>query len=147
MLPSVQYQTVCIQHTCMTLVYIPTINITNIYSMQIGTPFYMSPELFKSKPYSYKSDVWSLGCCLYEMLSSGQHAFDAQSINGLAFKVLKGNFQPLTAKHLTKDIKDLVKAMLATNPNHRPSLREILHMPFIRKRIKTVVKVRVYNLY
>ena len=33
----------------------------------IGTPYYMSPELFKNKPYSYKSDVWALGCVLYEL--------------------------------------------------------------------------------
>ena len=51
----------------------------------IGTPYYMSPELFKNKPYSYKSDVWALGCVLYEMCNL-RHAFDAQSINGLAVK-------------------------------------------------------------
>ena len=42
----------------------------------IGTPYYMSPELFKNKPYSYKSDVWALGCVLYEMCNL-RHAFDA----------------------------------------------------------------------
>ncbi len=42
----------------------------------IGTPYYMSPELFKYKPYSYKSDIWALGCILYEMCNL-RHAFDA----------------------------------------------------------------------
>ena len=37
----------------------------------------MSPELFNSKPYSYESDIWSLGCIFYEM-SNLKHAFDAQ---------------------------------------------------------------------
>ena len=42
----------------------------------IGTPYYMSPELFKNSPYSYKSDIWALGCVLYEMCNL-RHAFDA----------------------------------------------------------------------
>lgn len=36
-------------------------------STQIGTPYYMSPELFKNKPYNHKSDVWAAGCVLYEL--------------------------------------------------------------------------------
>ena len=47
----------------------------------IGTPYYMSPELVNNEPYSYKSDVWSLGCVLYE-LASLKHAFDAGNMCG-----------------------------------------------------------------
>ena len=60
----------------------------------IGTPYYMSPELFKNKPYGYKSDVWALGCVLYEMCNL-RHAYDAKSINGLAVKILRGSYPPL----------------------------------------------------
>uniref|UniRef100_A0A0G4F7S1 non-specific serine/threonine protein kinase n=1 Tax=Chromera velia CCMP2878 TaxID=1169474 RepID=A0A0G4F7S1_9ALVE len=105
---------------------------------QIGTPFYMSPELFKSRPYSFKSDVWALGCCLYEMLC-GSHAFDAQSINALAFKVLKGKWTPIPVA-VSRETKDLLKAMLATNPKYRPTLREILHSPQMIRRIPSVIK-------
>lgn len=44
----------------------------------IGTPYYMSPEIMDSRPYDFKSDMWSLGCVLYEMTSL-KHAFDAQA--------------------------------------------------------------------
>lgn len=42
-----------------------------------GTPLYMSPELFSGKTYSYKSEIWSFGCCLYELCNQ-KIAFDAK---------------------------------------------------------------------
>lgn len=56
---------------------------------RISNPYYMSLELFKNKPYGYKSDLWALGCVLYEMCNLGD-AFDAWSINELAVKILRG---------------------------------------------------------
>lgn len=44
----------------------------------------MSPEIFKNHPYNDKSDVWALGCLLYELLTL-KHAFDAQRLVDLSF--------------------------------------------------------------
>ena len=55
----------------------------------IGTPYYMSPELFASKPYNHKSDVWALGCCVHEMATL-KHAFSAKNINALMYKIIQG---------------------------------------------------------
>ena len=44
----------------------------------IGTPYYLSPEICQEKPYNQKSDIWSLGCILYELVTL-RHAFDANS--------------------------------------------------------------------
>ena len=66
----------------------------------------MSPELFKYKPYSYKSDIWALGCVIYEMCNL-KHAFDAQSLNGLAVKILKGSYVPINGMY-SKPLRDLI---------------------------------------
>ena len=93
----------------------------------------MSPELFRNRPYSYKSDIWSLGCVLYEMCNL-RHAFDAQSINGLAMKILGGSYPPINASY-SKPLKDLIGKMLSTKPKDRPNIVDIVHKPFIRKKV------------
>ena len=56
---------------------------------QTGTPYYASPEVWQDRPYDIKSDVWSLGCVLYEMITL-KPPFHAQDMAGLYKKVLKG---------------------------------------------------------
>eukprot|EP01022_Parablepharisma_sp_SALTPOND_P020503 TRINITY_DN374_c0_g1_i1.p1 TRINITY_DN374_c0_g1~~TRINITY_DN374_c0_g1_i1.p1 ORF type:complete len:878 (+),score=169.96 TRINITY_DN374_c0_g1_i1:2421-5054(+) len=99
----------------------------------IGTPYYMSPELFRNKPYSYKSDIWALGCVLYEMCNL-RHAFDAQSINGLAMKILRGSYPPIAASY-SKPLKDLITKMLSIKASSRPTILDLVNKPFIRKKV------------
>ena len=99
----------------------------------IGTPYYMSPEIFKNKPYSYKSDVWALGCVLYEMTTLN-HAFDANSLNGLAQKIIKGRYPSIHHKY-SRYLRELIGHMLLPEPKQRPDLDQILRKPFIRKHI------------
>ena len=97
----------------------------------------MSPELFKNKPYSYKSDVWALGCVLYEMCNL-RHAFDAQSINGLAVKILRGSYPPINNMY-SKGLRDLIGKMLSVKPSDRPTILDILNKMIVRKRITSYI--------
>lgn len=104
-----------------------TQDLTNTY---IGTPYYMSPELFNYQAYSFKSDLWSLGCVIYEICNKN-HAFNAQTINGLAVKILKGDHNPMNENY-SQGLRDLIVSLLKVDQDARPSLEEILKMEMFR---------------
>lgn len=90
----------------------------------VGTPYYLSPEIIENKPYSFKSDVWSMGVLLYEMCALTP-PFTANSLQLLALKIVKGSRSQLTANY-SKELKYLVDEMLQVDPNRRPSVGDIL---------------------
>nr|XP_046245646.1 serine/threonine-protein kinase Nek3 isoform X2 [Scatophagus argus] len=90
----------------------------------VGTPYYVAPEIWDSKPYNNKSDVWSLGCVLYELCTL-RHPFQASSWKSLILKVCRGAYPPLPS-HLPYELQYLIKQMFKTNPKDRPSLHTIL---------------------
>ena len=90
----------------------------------IGTPYYISPEIIQNIPYSYKSDIWSLGVLLYEMVSL-KVPFDGPNLPILILKIQKGEYEQL--KNIwSEDLRNLIYSMLQTNPNNRPNLEDIL---------------------
>jgi len=100
----------------------------------VGTPYYLSPEIIENRPYSFKSDIWSLGVLLYEMCSL-KPPFDASSLHFLALKIVRGVYPALPAQY-SRDLKALTAKMLATDPQRRPSVHQILKEPIIRNRIQ-----------
>ncbi|XP_053152792.1 serine/threonine-protein kinase Nek4 isoform X2 [Hemicordylus capensis] len=102
-------------------------------STLIGTPYYMSPELFSNKPYNYKSDVWALGCCVYEMATL-KHAFNAKDMNSLVYRIIEGKLPPMPQDYSIQ-LKELIRTMLNKKPEERPSVRSILRQPYIKHQI------------
>ncbi|XP_017533933.2 serine/threonine-protein kinase Nek4 isoform X6 [Manis javanica] len=102
-------------------------------STLIGTPYYMSPELFSNKPYNYKSDVWALGCCVYEMATL-KHAFNAKDMNSLVYRIIEGKLPPMP-KDYSPELAELMRTMLSKRPEERPSVRSILRQPYIKSQI------------
>ena len=101
---------------------------------QTGTPYYASPEVWKDKPYDHKSDVWSLGCVLYEMITL-RPPFRAKDMEGLFNKVCKGEINKIPEK-FSDDLFQIVKYLLQVNSIQRPSCDQILQHPIILKRIE-----------
>ncbi|XP_025750506.1 serine/threonine-protein kinase Nek4 isoform X3 [Manacus vitellinus] len=102
-------------------------------STLIGTPYYMSPELFSNKPYNHKSDVWALGCCVYEMATL-KHAFNAKDMNSLVYRIIEGKLPPMP-KDYSPQLVAIIQTMLSKKPEERPSVKSILRQPYIKQQI------------
>lgn len=90
----------------------------------VGTPYYMSPEVCENKPYTFKSDVWSLGCVLYELCVL-KHAFSADNLLGLVYKIVSDKYEPIPERYSTQ-LNTLIQRMLEKNADRRPSVRDLL---------------------
>ena len=77
---------------------------------QTGTPYYASPEVWRDQPYDSKSDIWSLGCVLYESITL-KPPFRAEDMAGLYKKVLAGKWQPLPT-HFSEDLSNTVGELM-----------------------------------
>lgn len=65
---------------------------------QTGTPYYASPEVWSDQPYDHKSDIWSLGCVIYEMTTL-RPPFRAEDMEGLYKKVMKGSYPKIQSHY------------------------------------------------
>ena len=100
----------------------------------VGTPYYMSPEQIEEMKYDDKSDIWSLGCFLYE-LTTFNPPFDATNQLALAMKIKEGKVNPIN-KIYSQDLSNLILCMLRVNPNQRPNCEELINCPPILLRAR-----------
>eukprot|EP00127_Corallochytrium_limacisporum_P002867 Clim_evm46s142 gene=Clim_evmTU46s142 len=89
----------------------------------VGTPYYLSPELCERKSYSFATDIWSMGCVFYEMMSL-KHAFSARDIKHLLVQILTGKYPPLPHFY-SRQLREVVYSMLAMDQAERPSIRAV----------------------
>lgn len=98
-------------------------------STYVGTPFYMSPELCSSERYSAKSDIWSLGCIIYELCAKDP-PFNGRSHIELAHNIRGGNLKDLPAFY-SKELRDVVRRCLKVSQDDRPDVAQLLQEPMI----------------
>mmetsp|Transcript_91962 Transcript_91962/g.145458 ORF Transcript_91962/g.145458 Transcript_91962/m.145458 type:complete len:395 (+) Transcript_91962:131-1315(+) len=103
----------------------------------IGTPYYLSPEICQEKPYSFGSDVWALGCVLYE-LAALRVPFDAQNIQMLVQKITRGPL-PQIPSNYTQELRQLCGDLLARDQAHRPTATDIIQRRYIQDEIRRML--------
>lgn len=99
-------------------------------STYVGTPFYMSPEICAAERYTLHSDIWSLGCVMYELCAKTQ-PFNAKTHFHLIQKIKEGRVDPLPAIY-SPDLQHAIRSCLNVNPLKRPDTASLLNLPAVR---------------
>ncbi|EHB15420.1 Serine/threonine-protein kinase Nek9 [Heterocephalus glaber] len=100
----------------------------------VGTPYYMSPELCQGVKYNFKSDIWAVGCVIFELLTL-KRTFDATNPLNLCVKIVQGiRAMEVDSSQYSLELIQMVHECLDQNPEQRPTADELLDRPLLRKR-------------
>ncbi|XP_064600330.1 serine/threonine-protein kinase Nek2-like isoform X2 [Liolophura sinensis] len=98
----------------------------------VGTPYYMSPELVNNQSYNEKSDVWSLGCMLYELCAL-HPPFTAPNQMELNKKIRSGEFFRIPLRY-SAELNQVISRMIEVEVLRRPNMKELLSDPYVVSR-------------
>jgi serine/threonine protein kinase len=93
----------------------------------IGTPYYMSPEVCSNQPYSFESDMWAVGCIVYEMCTL-KRAFHSNNLLGLVFKIVQETYEDIPGIYSNTLRTDIVRSLLSKDSTERLTAHELLDL-------------------
>ena len=111
----------------------------NLINGQIGTPTYSSPEIWQNKPYSFKSDLWSVGCIIYEMCCL-RPPFKGKNFEELCDSICNGKIEKISSRY-SEDLWNVVKMMLEVDVDKRVDCDMFLNHQIIKNQIEELNNV------
>ena len=114
-----------------------------IVNTQIGTPTYSSPEVWQNKPYSYKSDLWSVGCIIYEMCCL-RPPFKGKNVDELCDNVCNGKIEKISSRY-SDELWNLIKMLLEVDVKKRVDCDTILNSKLIKDKINELSSIYMEN--
>lgn len=99
----------------------------------VGTPYYMSPELIKELKYNEKSDIWAIGCLIYE-LAAKKPPFEGTNQFSLAKRIIDGKYSQISS-HYSNYLREIIREMIQIEPSMRPDIH----------RLQAFNKLKFYN--
>lgn len=120
-------------------------NTTSKRSTFVGSPYWMSPETIRQSAYDSKADIWSLGITAIE-LAKGEPPNSELHPMRVLFLIPKNN-PPQLSGNYSKQFREFVEACLNKDPDNRPSAKELLKFPFIRKAKKNSYLIDLIERY
>ena len=110
---------------------------------QTGTPYYASPEVWLDKPYSYKSDLWSIGCVIYELCEL-KTPFKGDNIDDLFINICRGKLERIN-KVYSDDLWKMINMLLQVDADRRVDCNQFLNCELIKKKMEELQKIEEFN--
>jgi serine/threonine protein kinase len=103
-------------------------------STTVGTPQFMSPEIIQGRRYGLKSDIWALGCTIYQICAKVP-PFEADNDYGLDRKIMDGQYEAIPG-YYSQDLADVIANCLQVSPEERPNTAQLLNLLIMKERIR-----------
>ena len=98
----------------------------------IGNDCYVPPEVWKGKLYNYKSDVWNVGCIMYELCTMFP-PFKGTTLKELNDNILRGVYMPIPNRY-SFDLRKVIQMMLIVNPSKRIAVNDVINCGIVQKK-------------
>ncbi|CAK9300098.1 unnamed protein product [Gordionus sp. m RMFG-2023] len=103
-----------------------------------GTPNYIAPEVLSKKGHSFEVDAWSLGCIVYTLIV-GRPPFETGTLKETYHRIRANEY--VVPLDVTSPAKDLIIALLRSDPSKRPKMCDVLNMEFFKDYIPDILPI------